>query len=68
MIDTDKQFANVQAEAAIAGYEVLQLPDGRYLACRWGWCKLARNLRHLADFLRHKGVFDDVLNNPGGPS
>ena len=61
-----KQFETLRAEAALAGYEVLALPDGRYLACRWGWCRLHRSLRHLAEFLRRKGVFDDFLHQIGG--
>lgn len=47
----DKLFSTLQAEGALQGYEVIFLPDGRCLACHWGWCKLLRNLRDLAQFL-----------------
>jgi mono/diheme cytochrome c family protein len=47
----DKVRATLQAEGALQGYEVIFLPDGRCLACHWGWCKVLRNVRELARFL-----------------
>jgi hypothetical protein len=48
---TDKVRATLRAEGALQGYEVIYLPDGRCLACHWGWCKVLRNQRDLARFL-----------------
>lgn len=51
-----KALDTLRAEAALMGYEVLALPDGRLLCCRWSWCRLCRDLRELARFLDRKGI------------
>lgn len=40
-----KQVATLQARAALAGFELVQLADGTFLASRWG---MFRSFDHMA--------------------
>ena len=51
-----KLTTTLQARAALAGYELVQLADGSYIASRWG---MFRSLEHAAAverFLRQVGA------------
>lgn len=55
MIDTtvstvdEKTVAALKSRAALAGYELTALPDGSFVASRWG---MHRDLAHAADAQR----------------
>ena len=52
MTDTpvdDKTVATLKARAALAGFELTPLPDGSFVASRWG---MHRELQHAADVER----------------
>lgn len=44
-----KLVDTLRARAALAGFELVQLPDGAFIASRWG---LHRELAHAADVER----------------
>ena len=50
-----KALATLQAQAALAGCTVHELPDGGYLLTRWSWCKSLADLRSVGDLLRRIG-------------
>ncbi len=56
---TDKDFANLQAQFALRGYELhrANAPDGRasYWTTRWGLTKPLADLEAVHDFLRQIG-------------
>lgn len=45
----DKTVATLKARAALAGWELTPLPDGGFIASRWG---MHRDLAHAADVER----------------
>lgn len=50
-----KALATLQAQAALAGCTVHELPEGGYLLTRWSWCKSLADLRSVGDLLRRIG-------------
>lgn len=44
-----KQFETLRARSALAGFSLVQLPDGTFMASRWG---MHRDLAHPADVER----------------
>lgn len=50
----DKSRATLAAELARHGYAMLELSDG-FLIGRWGWSRIAPDLRAVAAFLRQIG-------------
>lgn len=54
----EKDFSGRQARAALAGYELVKLADGSYIASRWG---MFRSLDHLA-------AVDQFLVRIGAPA
>ena len=50
----DKSRATLAAELARRGFALLELSDG-FLIGRWGWSKIAPDLRAVGAFLRQIG-------------
>lgn len=53
--DVAKQFATLQDEFALAGFELVSLADGTLLASRWGMFKPLPDVATARLWLRHVG-------------
>jgi hypothetical protein len=51
-----KEFATLQAEAALAGFELVSLADGTLLASRWGMFKPLPDVATARLWLRQVGA------------
>lgn len=51
-----KAFANARALAALAGVELLALPDGGYLVSRWNLSRELSDLQAVREWLARVGV------------
>ena len=52
--DDRRGFARLKAELALRGYAILETSHG-YLIGRWGWSRIAPDLRACGAFLRQIG-------------
>ncbi len=51
-----KGFATLQAKAAIAGWQVVAMPDGSFVVSRWTLTRSLADLAALTKFLREVGA------------
>lgn len=56
-IDADaKAVATLQARAALAGYELVRLADGSFIASRWGMFRSLDHITAVKAFLTRVGA------------
>lgn len=50
-----KAFTTLRARFAMAGFGLIELADGSYLATRWNWCRALPDLHAAACMLKQIG-------------
>lgn len=55
-IDQAKTYATLQARAALAGFQLVRMPDGDYVVGRWGMVRALPDAAAVRAFLQQVGA------------
>ena len=62
----DKTVANLRARAALAGWELIPLPDGAFIASRWGMHRDLPHAESLREEVRRMSISQALARFRGG--